>query len=315
MRNILMASTILCVATGSAVAQSAMVPNDQDKHVMFVEYDDAKTVPIIMQFGQETDVTFNPMETVKHVVMAKIGDKKTIDTVDPKDSQIPLVNNVPLIGAAVGDAIVTVLTGTPDGHEQSYILVIHVVPEPKGGGFDDRAMFLVKFRYHAQENRVAVQQAQMTWKDKQAEKQRQIAEARLNVEPTYGPQNYQFYVQTGSSEIAPPRVTDNSHITAFQYPGNTPHPSILFVRDGFQRPSVCDGKKPTPSELKGPEEALNTRVYDDMITVSKTGAHFRLRAGNAVGEVYNCAYDPVGANPGTGTSSPDVYRRVVSSGQ
>ena len=49
------------------------------------------------------------------------------------------------------------------------------------------------------------------------------------------------------------------------------------------------------------------------MVVQTTAAHFRLRLGEQVLEIYNRSYDPVGQNAGTGTTSPDVVRTVVSS--
>ena len=111
-------------------------------------------------------------------------------------------------------------------------------------------------------------------------------------------------------------MTDNGRITAFQFPGAIERPTVLLVRDGIQRPAVCDGKKPDSATLKAQEEAIDMQGYNDMILVHKLAAHWRLRNGDTdVGEVYGCAFDPVGRDPGTGTSSPDVYRRVISSAQ
>jgi len=315
MRGILL-GTVICVAAIPAWSQTKPEPNKDDPSVLFIPYDDTRTNPLTMPVGTAANITFDPMETVKHVVL---GNKNVVGSMDPKDvNQDPVINNVPIVAVSVGVTTVIITTSTTDGHERPYVFSIKVVKE------QDNPSTLIKFTYAAQQKAVAVQQAQMTWKEKAAQKQQAIVEARLNVDPMYcTPKpdksdciNYQFYVQTRSNSIAPPRVTDNGRITAFQFPGAMERPTVLLVRDGIQRPAICDGKKPDKATLQAPEEALNMDGYNDMILVHKLGAHFRLRNGNTeVGEIYNCAFDPVGRDPGTGTSSPDVYRKVISSAQ
>ena len=68
------------------------------------------------------------------------------------------------------------------------------------------------------------------------------------------------------------------------------------------------------SQLRLPlESKMVESAKDDVMVVQTTAAHFRLRLGEQVLEIYNRSYDPVGQNAGTGTTSPDVVRTVVSS--
>ena len=48
----------------------------------------------------------------------------------------------------------------------------------------------------------------------------------------------------------------------------------------------------------------------DRAVVSTTAREFRLRYGGDVLRVFNLAFDPVGFNPGTGTTTPEVVRSV-----
>jgi type IV secretory pathway VirB9-like protein len=90
-------------------------------------------------------------------------------------------------------------------------------------------------------------------------------------------------------------------------------PAIFKVLDTQKaQPDVCQGKEPRKEDLKATEQALTTTVYLDMIMVPHTAQHYRLRMGQEVVDVWNCAFDPIGDNPGTGTTSPDVIRRVVA---
>jgi type IV secretion system protein VirB9 len=113
-------------------------------------------------------------------------------------------------------------------------------------------------------------------------------------------------------DIAPTEVHDNTRLTALRYPGNMGHPAVFKVNDGVQgKPSICQGQRPTSAELQAPEQTVDTTVVDDMIVVQQTAPHFRLRSGDEVLDLYNCDYDPIGSNPGTGTTSPDVVRHVI----
>jgi type IV secretion system protein VirB9 len=62
------------------------------------------------------------------------------------------------------------------------------------------------------------------------------------------------------------------------------------------------------------KERLTTPEPDqDLLVVHETAYHWRLRAGSdssAVLDIYNEDFNPVGANPWTGTTSPNVIRVV-----
>jgi type IV secretory pathway VirB9-like protein len=89
------------------------------------------------------------------------------------------------------------------------------------------------------------------------------------------------------------------------------HPALFVVLDGHQgRPEVCTTGKATGNDAA--EQAINTTIVDDLIIAQRTAAHFRIRSGDEVVEIYNCGWNPIGANPGTGTTSPDVVRRVIT---
>ena len=141
-----------------------------------------------------------------------------------------------------------------------------------------------------------------------------VAESRLNTDVFYGQQNWAYVAMSNFRTITPIEAHDNGRLTAFRYPGNMDHPAVFKVLDGSQAASAaCHEGRPTKDELTAPEQMVSTTVMDDMIVVQQTAPHFRLRAGDQVADVWNCAWDAVGSNPGTGTVSPDVYRRVVTS--
>ena len=90
-------------------------------------------------------------------------------------------------------------------------------------------------------------------------------------------------------------VWDNGYSTVLQFPGNERVPAI-FVIDP-------DGKEATASYS----------VNGSTVQVGQTAREFRLRDGDTVLNIYNMAYNTVGQNPGTGTTSAEVTRVVNTS--
>jgi len=88
----------------------------------------------------------------------------------------------------------------------------------------------------------------------------------------------------------PDQISDNTAVTGLLYLGNRKAPSIYIVDpDGAER-------QVTPNPDK------------DLLVVQETARHWRLRSGSQVVDLYNTGYDPIGANPYTGTTSPEVLR-------
>ncbi len=310
-----------CIASSSALALVAPQDGKKDIHVRVEEYDPANRVALVLQKGSVSTITFDPGETIKRLMLGDTGGP--VSSLGPDDlNQQPMVNNAPLFAKAVGRTNLVVLTSTFDGHEQHYLFDLRVIDSSKNPTADDPydpsvtlSLTISYAQQTAQQQRTTtVQQAKMTWQEKAAAKAQAVAEARLATDPTYGTQNWQYIVQSANPNLPPVEAHDNGRITAFRYPGNMAHPTVLLVNDTRkEKPSVCLGQKPTSEELKAPTQTIDTQVYLDMILMHQTAQHWRLRDGSAdVGEVWNCAWNPIGAATGTGTTSPDVYRRVIT---
>lgn len=291
-----------------ALALETPPPSAKDPHVRTAVYDPSNRVQITLQKGRVSNISFDPAEQIKRITGVNLDNKDgIIETVSGSDgNQQPLVNNLPLIGMNVGETDLVVIT-VVDGKERPYIFDIKVVDAPSPD-----VSYALSFTYPIQEQQAKVQVARLTWKQKQEEKQREIATARLNTDPFYGPQNWQYLAQGIARPLAPIEVHDNGQITAFRYPGNMAQPAIFRVLDNEPgQPAACRGARPTTADLQATEQATDTQVMDDMIIVHMTGSHWRLRSDTAVLDIWNCAYDPIGQNPGTGTTSPDVVRALI----
>ena len=99
-----------------------------------------------------------------------------------------------------------------------------------------------------------------------------------DIRPTPGP----------ASPIAPADVSDNGEVTAFLFPNNQFIPKILYV---------------SPD---GTETIAPYTVHGDYIVVPMIAPEWHLRLGKAVVCLRNPHYSPIGVNPHTGTTSPDV---------
>ncbi len=292
------------------------VPGYADEAIRTEAYSPQSRTSLVIQQGRVTNITFNVMERIKRIVAVEPGPISTLG----KDSsnQEPLVNNLPIFGKSPGSTNLVVITLSLDGMERSYLFTVRVVPTPADGTEDPTATFSLTFKYpKAQAPATAVrpssssQVTAISWRQKQAAKGKEIAEAKLNSDAFFGPQNLKYLAQGRSRDIAPLAVSDNGRLTAFRYPGNLGVPSVFVVQDAKNGvPDVCTTGQSTDNEA--PEQTVQATINGDLVVVQRTAAHFRLRAGREVIEIYNCGYDPIGQNPGTGTSSPDVVRRVIT---
>ncbi|MDB5848223.1 MAG: hypothetical protein JWP29_1975 [Rhodoferax sp.] len=93
-----------------------------------------------------------------------------------------------------------------------------------------------------------------------------------------------------------PAVWDNGQSTYFRFPGNARIPSIFVVNP--------DGKEAVANYTVDPEAGT--------IAIHQTARMFKLRDGDKVACIANLNWNPVGWNPGTGTTSTDVVREPKS---
>ena len=300
---------------GAALSLAA-VPGYADEAIRTEAFSPQSRTSLVIQQGRVTNITFNVMERIKRIVAVEPGPISTLG----KDSsnQEPLVNNLPIFGKSPGTTNLVVITLNPDGMERSYLFTVRVVPTPEDGTEDPTATFSLTFKYPkdpvpamAVKPSPTPQVAAISWQQKQAAKDREIAEAKLNSDAFFGTQNLKYLAQGRSPDIAPIAASDNGRLTAFRYPGNLGVPAVFVVQDAKSGiPDVCTTGRSTDNEA--PEQTVQATMNGDLVVVQRTAAHFRLRAGHEVVEIYNCGYDPVGQNPGTGTSAPDVVRRVIT---
>jgi type IV secretion system protein VirB9 len=312
---------LLCSVAVPAWALSDPTVSPKDGEDRTVAYDPHNRVPLVIQQGGLAVITFNPMESIEQVVKVDTAPfSYACDNAGNEQKQqceASYSNNLPLVGKAPGSGDLVVLTkgAPPNDKERAYLFAVKVV-----AGDDPQISKHLTFTYSGQYQTPEPAAdpppdapRPLTWKEKNAQHAAEIIRARLHADVTFGPQNTMYLAQGTAHSLSPVAAFDNGTLTAFRYPGNMSQPAVFKVIDNHEgQPEACiPGGHATKAELEAPEQAVNTRVVDDLLTVDDTAPHWRLRNGEAVLDVWDCAYNPIGNKTNTGTDSPDVVRRVI----
>src|ERR1044072_9508703 len=296
-----------------ALAQGKPEPVKVDPHSLSVPYDPDQTYQVKMQYGLQCVVQIGANEQMLQTIFNPGAPVESIN-VKNAQSEEPLINYIPLVGAQPGGPTsVTILSKDISGHQRTYPLLVTVLKPPSDGSVADGVCLKLKFTYSAAQVAASVPQQMRgpSPKELQAKKMAEVAKARLNEDPWYGPQNDNFWISGPNQDIAPRYAPhDNGTITLFDFAG--PAPSIMLVESNGM-PNVCKGKRPTDDELNAPEQTLNQDRYLNMVRVHATAWHFRLRVNSTatnstpgkVMDIWNCGYR-FAAGTGTGGGTGDV---------
>jgi type IV secretion system protein VirB9 len=303
MRSLALAA-LLSAGIGPALALSVPPAGASDPHIRRVAYNQMDRTVLVGEIGRETTVTFAANERIGRVVFGA-PEAELWEGPDPKDiEKQPLQNNLPLWPLKIGPTNMQVTTTLPDGSQRIYQFALFAKAPDTDGQDDPDVTFGLIFSYPE----VVKQEAVAAWKARKAAADaaaaKATAKARLAVDVFYGERNWDYIARPNKAWIAnawpKPEVSDNGQLTAFLFQGNVAEPAIYIV-DAL----AC-----------GPGGGERLAPFDDrngMKIVQTTAQHFRLRLGDAVMEVCNRNWDSgVGQNPGTGTTSPNVTREVVT---
>jgi type IV secretion system protein VirB9 len=292
-------AAVLSAGVGPAMALSVPPPGAADPHIRQVPYDQLNRTVLVGEIGRETTITFGAGERIGRVVFGQ-PDAELWAGPDPKDvKDQALQNNLPLWPLKIGATNMQVTTTLPDGAQRIYQFALYAKVPDSDGRDDPDVTFGLIFTYP----QVVKQEAIIAWKARKEAADRAAAKARLAVDVFYGARNWSYLARPNKVWIASawpkPDVSDNGQLTAFRFQGNVAEPAIYIVD--------------TPACGPGGHERLAPFADQDGLKVVQTTAqHFRLRLGDAVMEVCNRNFDPIGQNPGTGTTSPGVVREVVT---
>lgn len=287
----------LALLVGTALAGPAHAAQDPragrwDARVRTVPYNPMNPVRLVGSTFTSTQIIFAVGETITHVA---IGDSEawlpqpTGNLLFIKPVEVRAPTNMQVVtalrdGTTRSYQFELIARAAPSTSSAQVASLDGTVPLPAAGA---ATPFAVQFVYPDDARQAAVTNRQRA----AAAADEQRAQSRLAVDYFYGPRNWRYAAQ-GSQAIEPAEVSDNGRLTAMRFPGNSTVPTIYAV--------AADGQETiVPYTMRG-----------DVAVVSTTAPEFRLRLGGEVVRVLNLAYDPVGQNPGTGTTTPEVVRSV-----
>jgi type IV secretion system protein VirB9 len=276
MRTIAIISLLLAANASTALALAIPRGGPQDSRVRFVDYQPYNITRIIGSLRSSVQVEFAADEEIAHVALGnsvawEVAPAGNILFLKPRENQ-PVTN-------------ISVVTSRRDGSTRSYQM--ELMARDGKVEVDQNTYFYVKYRYPVDEaerrRRVAAGRA-LTAQAKEVAKVFAIHES-------YGPRNWRYSAQ-GAQALEPQSVYDNGKVTTFAFVGNQEMPAIYI--------ESSDGS-----------ESLAPKSTDgNLVLVHAISRKFILRRGGDVLCVFNEAYDRVGINPETNTTSPSVERFV-----
>lgn len=245
-----------------------------DSRVRFVNYQPYNITRIVGSLRSSVQVEFAAEEDIAHVALGnsvawEVAPAGNILFLKPRENQ-PVTN-------------ISVVTTRRDGSIRSYQMELTVRDGSVAAG--QNTYFYVKYRYPADEAERRRQEAAARILARQAKN----ADNVLALHESHGPRNWRYSVQ-GSQALEPQAVYDNGKITTFAFIGNQEMPAIYIENSD------------------GSESLVPKSVDGNLVLVHAISRKFILRRGGDVLCVFNEAYDQVGINPKTNTTSPSVER-------
>ncbi len=269
--------TVVIMSAGlssSAFALETPRAAPYDNRVRFINYQPYDITKIVGSLRSSVQVEFAEDEEVVHVALGnsiawEVAPAGNILFLKPRENQ-PLTN-------------ISVVTARRDGSTRSYQMELTVRDGSVAAG--QNTYFYVKYRYPADETRRRRFDAAARAQAAAAREADQV----FSLHEAYGPRNWRYSAQ-GSTALEPNAVYDNGKITTFAFSGNQEMPAIYIENSD------------------GTESLVPKTIEADLVRVHAISRKFILRRGGDVLCVFNEAYDPLGINPDTNTTSPSVER-------
>ncbi|MBY5822051.1 P-type conjugative transfer protein VirB9 [Rhizobium leguminosarum] len=282
--TVLIALTMVASLSTTALALDIPRGASQDSRIRFVEYQPYNITKIVGTLRSSVQVEFAADEEIAHVALGnsvawEVAPAGNILFLKPRENQ-PVTN-------------ISVVTTRRDGSTRSYQMELTVRDGTVEAG--QNTYFYVKYRYPADEAERRRLDAAARARAAQAGE----ADKVLALHEAYGPRNWRYSAQ-GSAALEPQAVYDNGKVTTFAFAGNQEMPAIYMENSD------------------GSESLVPKSVENNLVLVHAISRKFILRRGGDVLCVFNEAYDRIGINPDTNTTSPSVERVVktqAASGQ
>ncbi|MBY3064457.1 P-type conjugative transfer protein VirB9 [Rhizobium laguerreae] len=276
----------LLLAGLSTTASALDIPRgaSQDSRIRFVDYQPYNITKIVGTLRSSVQIEFAADEEIAHVALGnsvawEVAPAGNILFLKPRENQ-PVTN-------------ISVVTTRRDGSTRSYQMELTVRDGTVEAG--QNTYFYVKYRYPADE----AERRRLDAAARAQAAQAGEADKVLALHEAYGPRNWRYSAQ-GSASLEPQAVYDNGKVTTFAFAGNQEMPAIYMENSD------------------GSESLVPKSVDNNLVLVHAISRKFILRRGGDVLCVFNEAYDRIGINPDTNTTSPSVERVVktqAASGQ
>ena len=280
MNRILVMLTLLIAGMPSATL-ALEIPRGatQDSRVRFVNYQPYNITRIVGSLRSSVQVEFAADEEIAHVALGnsvawEVAPAGNILFLKPREDQ-PVTN-------------ISVVTTRRDGSTRSYQMELTVRDGSVSVG--QNTYFYVKFRYPGDEaERRRQDAATKAFAALDEITRRTLADDVLALHEAHGPRNWRYSAQ-GSQALEPQAIYDNGKVTTFAFVGNQEMPAIYIENSD------------------GSESLVPKSTDGNLVLVHAISRKFILRRGGDVLCVFNEAYDRVGINPDTNTTSPSVER-------
>lgn len=248
-----------------------------DKRIRTVDYTPNDVIKVVGRYRASTQIEFAATEEIVHVA---IGDSLSWEVAPARNILFlkPREKNPP--------TNLQVVTVRASGERRVYQFELRASEGPVTG---DDAYFVVRFRYPADE----AERRRAETAARQATVERERVDDTLSLHQSYAARNYRYSAQ-GSRALQPDMIFDDGKVTTLTFAGNREVPAIYMVQSDGEETLI-------PWDARGGGE---------VIVVHGTAREFRLRSGDDVLCIFNEAFDPVGVDPGTGTTSPSVERVI-----
>lgn len=304
--TLIAAIALVCaLAARPAHALEAPARSAEDPNMRVVPYKPMQRVRLIGTVGRVTNITYNKKETISRVTF---GDDFGSDDVVKHDTfwappepaevaKAPLKNNLPLWPRRPGKTNLTVTTFDEKGEEHVY--QYDLISRPASEADDPEAIYGLTYTYGAREAEARREAQTIAYAPVAAARQEARARARLAADRAAAPRNW-HYTGQGNMSLAPVETWDDGQQTFLRYQGQQHVPAVFTVAPD------------------GSEQTAMTSMDGEILVVHQVDAELHLRLGASVLYIWNRAFNPIGVNPstgapadpGTGTSSPNVVRVI-----
>jgi type IV secretory pathway VirB9-like protein len=314
-------STAVLLASVSLVALCRPAGADETAagQIRVVPYSSLRRTEIIGLVGEPTTITFPKGESVYRIVQTGKPDKDgTIEdagwqgpsAADVKEA--PLGNNLTLWPSRPGQSTMSVITMSSEGAQKVYAFRLTARPDDPGANEPDVVLNLIfkgegvlpppiaaapaPIASAAQVSPAPTQSAPL-WKARLAARKREQADAeeRLRTDAFNRMADSCDYHAQGKrpTSIEPRCPMDNGQWTLMRFAGLSKKPAVYIVTG------------------EDDERLARQHASGDFVVIEEIAAHFRLRLGMDVLDIFNDHFDQAGTPPGTGTLSPTVRRDLI----